>query len=116
MINTVCLIVLLPNNKFVAWAGDLSKMIKSGGTTVTEPEWTIGRLKHTWFLVPLSRHFLNGLRRKTPHHSIRFSYQDLKDLELWSIFLQLAKEGISMNFLTLRIPSQIAWSDSCPFG
>lgn len=123
VINTVRLTVLLPSNKFVAWERDLKEMIGSGGTTVKELELTVRRLNHALFLVPLSRHFLNGLHSKTlnrtrarKHQSIRFSHEDLEDLKLWSIFLQRASEGISMNLLTLRIPTWLAWSDSCPFG
>lgn len=37
-------------------------------------------------------------------------------MRLWVDFLALAKNGISLNRLTLREPSQICWSDSCPYG
>jgi hypothetical protein len=35
---------------------------------------------------------------------------------LWTHFLSKARAGISMNLLTLRRPSQVGISDSCPFG
>ena len=44
------------------------------------------------------------------------SAQELADLDLWIQFSQRAHQGISMNLLTLRTPSQIAVSDSCPCG
>jgi hypothetical protein len=31
-------------------------------------------------------------------------------------FLRKANEGISMNLLTIRNPTRLGWSDSCPFG
>jgi hypothetical protein len=43
--------------------------------------------------------------------------EEIADLKLWSLFLKKANdEGISMNRVTIRQPSKIGWSDSCPFG
>jgi hypothetical protein len=40
----------------------------------------------------------------------------MADLKLWRTFLRKAHEGISMNLLTIRNPTRLGWSDSCPFG
>jgi hypothetical protein len=120
--DTRRLIVSLPQDKFLAWTADLSQILMTGRTTVGELDSTVGRLNHASFLVPLSRHFLNDLRlkveknRKARNQSIRLSAPEMADVELWLRFLRLAHQGISMNLLTIRRPTRIAWSDSCPFG
>jgi hypothetical protein len=35
---------------------------------------------------------------------------------LWVKFLETANQGISMNRLTIRQPTRVCLSDSCPFG
>jgi hypothetical protein len=42
--------------------------------------------------------------------------EELDDFELWIVFLTEAKQGISMNKITIRQPTKICWSDSCPSG
>ena len=48
-------------------------------------------------------------RYKIPH-SIR------PDLEIWLKLIQRAHEGISLNLLTCRIPTNVIIADSCPYG
>ena len=121
-VDTRRMLVLLPRDKYLAWVGDLNGTIEAGKTTIGELQTLIGRLNHASFLVPLSRHFLNGLRDRvgsqvqSKRQTIRFSLDNLEDLRLWRLFLRTAHSGISMNLLTLRLPSRIGWSDSCPFG
>ena len=123
-IRTRDLMVALPYDKHLAWRGDLVAMIQAGKSSRKELESMIGRLNHASFVIPLSRHFLNEIRRKCEripiHHAarqtVRFSENDLADLRLWLHFLDRAREGISINILTVRTPTRMAWSDSCPFG
>ena len=84
-------------------------------------ESTIGRLNHAAFVIPLARHFLNRLRlrlrkRQFASQQLTLSKQELQDFELWLQFLRRARTGLSMNLLTLRKPSRLAFSDSCPYG
>jgi hypothetical protein len=128
LLNTRLLLVRLPPDKFVAWSADLIKIIAAGSVTFGELESTVGRLNHASFLIPLSRHFLNGLRdrltsllkhkrsNRTARQVIRLTADEIADLQLWSLFLEKAEAGISMNLLTIRVPTGLAWSDSCPFG
>jgi hypothetical protein len=72
-------------------------------------------------VIPLSRHFLNRLRsrllcRKPKAQEITLSHHELQDLALWRRFLTMAHNGLSMNRLTIRQPSRLAFSDTCPFG
>jgi len=47
---------------------------------------------------------------------VRLNEHEVADLRLWLEFLDLARKGISINILTVRTPTRMAWSDSCPFG
>ena len=123
-IRTREFVVALPNDKYLAWKGDLVAMIERGMATVQEVESMAGRLNHASLTIPLSRHFLNGIRNKVPREGsrvsrkqhVRFSKEELKDLQLWVELLSVAHRGISINIIVLRTPTKIAWSDSCPFG
>jgi hypothetical protein len=44
------------------------------------------------------------------------SREELNNLKLWLEFLQQARSGISLNYIIIRCPSRLGWSDSCPFG
>jgi len=121
-VNTRRLSVSLPENKYISWDIDLSRAIENKGISSEELESLIGRLNHASFLVPLSRHFLGDLRKRIKKgrwlrkRMVRLSMNELDDLGLWQGFLRKAREGISMNLLTIRMPTLIGWSDSCPFG
>ena len=123
-IRTRDLKVALPYDKHLAWRQDLVALINASRASRKELESMIGRLNHASFLIPLSRHFLNELRRKcemttnghTGRQTVRLNEQEVADLKLWLEFLDFAREGISINILTVRTPTRMAWSDSCPFG
>jgi hypothetical protein len=81
----------------------------------------VGMLNHAAFLIPLAPHFLNRLRalvnRDRPQgQQITVSRQVVLDAKLWERFLLKASLGISMNRITIRQPTRLAVSDSCPFG
>jgi hypothetical protein len=84
-------------------------------------ESVVGRLNHTSWVVPLSRLFLSKLRFKlnlfrSQKQTLRLNKEELEDLSLWLKFLSMAREGISMNGLTMRNPTISSVSDSCPCG
>jgi hypothetical protein len=120
-LNTRLLLVILPFEKFVAWSSDISDAILSRTITLGELHSLVGRLNHAAYVIPLSRHFLGRLRQRlhfilNNQQEITLSNQEIDDLSLWLHFLTEARAGISMNLLTLRRPSQVGISDSCPFG
>jgi hypothetical protein len=123
-IRTRDLKVALPFDKHLAWREDLEAMIKAKRVSRKELESMVGRLNHASFLIPLSRHFLNEIRRKceamegsrAARQTVRLNDDEIADLTLWLEFLDLARQGISINILTVRTPTRMAWSDSCPFG
>ena len=116
-------IVALPRDKHYAWKEDLASVIERGEASREETESLIGRLNHASYVIPLSRHFLNEVRRKclnvprrANRQTVRFTEEEIADLELWDKFLDSAHKGLSINLLVVRTPTRIAWSDSCPFG
>jgi hypothetical protein len=120
-LNTRTLLVILPHDKFEAWSSDLQVIITERKGTFGQLETTVGRLNHAAYIVPLSRHFLNRIRlrlkvRKHKKQALSLTQSEIDDFELWVFFLSQARAGISMNQLTVRRPSKICWSDSCPFG
>jgi hypothetical protein len=54
--------ISLPENKFIAWTTNVSKLIVEGTTTAKELESTIGQLGHLALVVPGVHHFLSRLR------------------------------------------------------
>jgi hypothetical protein len=69
----------------------------------------------------MSRHFLTRLRKlvdrdRPPRQKILIPKNIVRDAELWEKLLLRVSSGISMNRLTIRQPTRLAISDSCPFG
>ena len=121
MLDTHLLLVRLPLDKYEAWSLGLSTLRQSRVITYSDIDSLVGRLNHVAFIIPLARHFLTSFRllidRNRPQHQqITVSNQVLLDTALWEHFLLRASQGISMNRITIRQPSQLAVSDSCPFG
>jgi hypothetical protein len=120
-LDTRRLLLKLTIDKFVAWTCDLSTVIQAGRATLAELHTLVGRLNHASYVIPLARHFLGRLRQRlhisqSANQHLSFSQEEMADLHLWTRFLLSARRGISLNNLTLRQPSQIGLSDSCPFG
>jgi hypothetical protein len=121
VLNTHTLLIQLPGDKFIAWTTDIATILKTGTVTFGSLESTVGRLNHAGFVIPMARHFLNRLRLRTENHrnkrqELTLNSEELADLELWLNFLAGAHRGISFNQLTIRQPSRLCFSDSCPFG
>ncbi len=62
LIDTRCLLVKLPMNKFVAWTNIIEEVMQNGTTTAKEMESVIGRLVHLGMAIPFVYHFLSRLR------------------------------------------------------
>lgn len=111
----------LSKEKFSEWSSDIRKMIKNKSATMKAIDTMVGRNGHASFVIPLSRHFNNRLRRKIDRRrnintKLRFSKRELEDLKLWLLFYKRAFEGISFNIIVFRRPTKIYVSDSCPYG
>jgi hypothetical protein len=115
------LTIRLPWDKYVAWVEDISEALRKGNVSKHELESIVGRLNHSSSVVPLTRHFLQHLRQQIPHGRkpstlVDLSHESVDELELWLKLLFQARNGISLNQMTIRKPSQLLFSDTCPFG
>jgi hypothetical protein len=111
----------LPKDKYLAWTIDTVRAMKEKVLPIKELESLIGRLVHASFVLPLSRHFLNRLRHKVDTLNRRrgkanLSNSDVDDLKQFTVFLDRAARGISLNLLVHRKPTLMGASDSCPVG
>ena len=121
-LDTHRLLLLLPFDKHTAWLSDLGPIVESRRVTFGELETVLGRLNHAGYIIPLARHFLSRLQhrlrsRKPKRQQLTLTQPEIEDIALWAeTFLPKAHAGISLNQMTLRQPTRIIWSDSCPFG
>jgi hypothetical protein len=121
VLDTHHLLIRLPDDKYDAWLQDLQEIRAKGVITYAKVDSLTGKLNHVAFLIPLARHFLTRFRalidRSRPQEQqVTVSRQLALDAELWERFLLKAHQGISMNRVTIRQPTKLAVSDSCPFG
>jgi hypothetical protein len=61
-INFCCLIISLPDNKFIAWIDSIKEILSRSTSTAKELEMMIGRLGHLGAIAPYVYHFLSRLR------------------------------------------------------
>jgi hypothetical protein len=125
-INTRSLTLALPNKKFSTWNQDLYQVISSKRASLQKLETIIGRLNHAATACPIMRYFLNRLRHvlekwkcdsKPKHIESFLPKSSILDLQLWAEhFLPKINQGISLNIITYRRPTEICWSDACPKG
>ena len=120
LFDTRRLKVSLPENKFIAWSNDIQKMLTNETTTAADAESLIGRLNHAAHVVPLSRHFISRIRtmqaRASNRRSVNIRREELADLRLWhKKLLPAARDGVSMNLLTFRVPTHLYRSDACEY-
>ena len=66
------------------------------------------------FLIRLRAQKLSALASQKPY--VKLSDEVIEDLQFWEKLLVKARQGISINLLTIRRPDIIGWSDACPFG
>ncbi len=120
-IDTRRLLISLPDDKFQAWMLDLDRVTKAGECPYQALDQLAGRLNHSTFVIPPSRHFLGRIRgaltpRRGKTTRLRLGREVLADLTLWKEILSAANRGVSINLIITRQPDRICWSDTCPFG
>ena len=120
-LNCRALLLSLPDDKFLAWMGDVDKMLDSGWTSHEQLELMVGRLNHVAAIIPMGRHFLNWLQNWLQHPQLRkqklsLGKDELGDLRTFKVILRKANKGISLNLLVHRRPTAMGVSNSCPYG
>ena len=108
--------------KWKAWSADIQELLKTRTAKLKSLSSLIGKLNHVCFIIPDARHFMNNLRRmetiakSNDAQRVKLSQTTLADLDLWLEFLTSARDGISMNRVVFRKPTQITFSDSSEIG
>jgi hypothetical protein len=121
LVNTRTVMLSLSDDEYRALTNDVARTIKRKKITHQHLQTLIGRLMNLAVAIPLAAFFLNRLRAiERPDAKAYFRYHlkpsILKDLHIWLDFLKQANIGISLNLLTTRLPSHIAFLDSWPSG
>jgi hypothetical protein len=62
LLDTWCLLVQLPKNKFAAWTNLIKMVIQQGTMTAKEVDSIIGHRGHLGMAIPFVHHFLSRLR------------------------------------------------------
>ena len=120
-IDTRRLLIALPDDKFEAWSDDLDRILDQPRCRFEDIDQMVGRLNHSSFVLPFSRHFMGRLRdllkpRRHKNCPVTVGRETRADFALWKHILSRAHQGVSMNLIVTRRPSRICWSDACPFG
>jgi hypothetical protein len=120
-VDTRRLTISLPDDKFLAWNGELVAITNARGGSYHAVDSLVGRLNHTSFVLPMARHFMGRLRnalipRLHKDQQVRLGPETVEDLKLWRDILLRAHAGVSLNLIVTREPDRVCWSDACPFG
>ena len=111
LLDTRNLLVILPKEKFLAWSKMIKDIIERETSRFDELDSLIGRLVHVSVIIPYMKHFLSRIRqekkRSKNRKKIKLCSEAVEDLSLHLDFLSLAKEGISMNLLSYRMPTHV---------
>ena len=62
LLDTRCLLVSLPDDKYTAWTETIARIVREKGCTKGELDTLEGQLNHAAYVKPLARHFLIRLR------------------------------------------------------
>jgi hypothetical protein len=81
------LVVKLPGDKFISWLSDIAEVLASSKIIFGDFESLVGHLNHAAYVIPLSRHFMNHLRKRIlirahRKQELTLSKDELADLEL----------------------------------
>ena len=87
-----CMLVLLPETKFVAWSEAISEIIQKSEAGTKELGRNLGRMTHLGMILPFVHHFLSRLRdrheRAKNCRKIKITTECTKDLNLMLFFLK----------------------------
>ena len=61
-VDTRRLLIALPDDKYTAWDEDIRRFEQAASCTFQEFEQPVGRLNHSSFVMPITRHFLGHMR------------------------------------------------------
>ena len=112
-INTRKFLIALTCDKLDTWTASIKHILINKETNDKETDTLIGRLNHTGYIIPHSRHFLHPIRNlhsrctETKSNKVRITELEEQYLQTWIQFLQYANKGISINNVIFRQPNHI---------
>jgi hypothetical protein len=119
-INTRLLTIYLPKDKQKTWSQDINTILTQHRVNTKQLEQNVGRLNHTASILPLMRHFISrlyhALYRAQKNRWTCLRVIEKSDLHLILSFLRHAFNGVSMNNVVFRKPTNIYRSDAIEFG
>ena len=59
LLDTRCMIIAVPEHKFITWVRQLQDLIDNEGATCHDLDQLIRRLNHVDYITPNARHFLS---------------------------------------------------------
>lgn len=121
LLDTRRLTISLPLNKYIAWNTELVSLQTMKKCSRKTLEKLIGKLQHAAYFIPLARFFLGTLRAKmqSSKHDLSTCHLNdtcLRQLQTWQTFLLKASQGININLVSLRKPTNMIITDACPTG
>ena len=121
-LDTRKLLVMLPTHKYVAWSGDIDKLITRKTIAHADLLSLIGKLENVITMVKMMGHFMNNLYSLEEKafaaipHAVKITARAKADAKLHKKCLVKARDGISMNLLTFRKPNHLIIGDACEHG
>ena len=120
-VNTRTLRLRLPQEKLKSWNAEIDRILQLHSVDCEILATTIGRLNHASYVIPTARAFLCHLRRaerraRASGKSVILNELQTDELRQWIGFLRSARRGISLNRLTLRVPTILLRADACQHG
>jgi hypothetical protein len=120
LVDTCCLLLSLPNNKFVTWTAIIEKVLEQGTTMAKKMESIIGRLGHLGMAIHTVYHFMSRLRnlqeQAKSRRSITINKECPNNLRFMIGVIKRAHKGINLNIIVYQRPTHVYHSDSCPAG
>jgi hypothetical protein len=120
LVDTRCLLLSLPNKKFVAWTTIIEKVLEQGTTTAKEMECIIGHLGHLGMAIHAIYHFMNRLRnlheQAMSRRSITINKECRNNLRFMIGVIKRAHKGIHLNIIVYQRPTHVYHSDLRPAG
>ena len=112
--------ISLPRHKMLAWINDIDCYIRAKLFKHHPFESLVGKLTHVTTIIPLSKCFLSQfyplLNISSKRGTCHLSELACSDLAFWKFLLRKAHAGLSLNLLSMRVPTHLYKADASSVG
>ena len=121
-IDTRRLLVSLPEHKFIAWTTQIDETLKNKTVSNDTLMSILGRPENAAQILVILGHFFSNIKHlqmiaeKKKRQNIRLNQRTKDDLLLAKEFLFKMQQGVSMNLLTFREPTNLHICDASEDG